>query len=78
MRPPDASCEDVVRLLEAYQDGALAMPERLEFERHVAVCPSCRGYLSQVRMLVAAAGRLVAAGRDPGADPDYGFELRPA
>ena len=35
-----------MRLLTDYQDDALPMSERLEFERHVAVCPACRGYLS--------------------------------
>ena len=54
-RPPRASCEDVVRLLTDYQDDALPVPERLDFERHVAVCPACRGYLSQMRAVLGAA-----------------------
>jgi len=63
--PPRASCEDVVRLLTDYQDDALPMSERLEFERHVAVCPACRGYLSQMRTVLAAA----RAGCRPGLTP---------
>jgi anti-sigma factor RsiW len=54
-RPPTASCEDVVRLLTDYHEDALPVPERLDFERHVAVCPACRGYLSQMRAVLGAA-----------------------
>jgi anti-sigma factor RsiW len=53
-RPPRSSCEDVVRLLTDYQEDALAVSERVDFERHVAVCPACRGYMSQMRAVVAA------------------------
>ena len=61
-RPPRASCEDVVRLLTDYKEDALPMAERLDFERHVAVCPACRGYMSQMRAFLGAA----RAGGGPG------------
>jgi Putative zinc-finger len=64
-RPPRASCEDVVRLLTDYQEDALPMAERLDFERHVAVCPACRGYLSQVRVVLGAARAAVGPGLPP-------------
>jgi anti-sigma factor RsiW len=64
-RPPKATCEDVVRLLTDYQEDALPMSERLEFERHVAVCPACRGYVSQMRAVLATA----RAGGGPGLAP---------
>jgi hypothetical protein len=64
--PPRASCEDVVRLLTDYQEDALSPSQRLDFERHVAVCPACRGYLSQMRAVLAAARRT----GDPGLTPD--------
>jgi anti-sigma factor RsiW len=64
-RPPRASCEDVVRLLTDYQEGALPVSERLDFERHVAVCPACRGYMSQMRAVLAAAGRAGGPGLSP-------------
>ncbi len=72
--PPRAGCEDVVRLLTDYQEDALPSRQRLDFERHVAVCPSCRGYLSQVRTVIGAAGR--AGG--PGLGPDDERALREA
>jgi anti-sigma factor RsiW len=43
-------------MLAAYQDDALPVAERLDFERHVAVCPACRGYLSQMRAVIGTAG----------------------
>ena len=61
-RPPRASCEDVVRLLTDYQEDALPMAERLDFERHVAVCPACRGYMSQMRAVLGAARAGAARG----------------
>lgn len=64
-RPPRATCEDVVRLLTDYEEDALPLSERLDFERHVAVCPACRGYLSQMRAVLGAAG---CAG-EPGLTP---------
>lgn len=64
-RPPRASCEDVVRLLTDYQEDALPVSERLDFERHVAVCPACRGYVSQMRAVLSAA----RAGGGPGLAP---------
>jgi anti-sigma factor RsiW len=42
-------------MLTDYHDDALPVAERLDFERHVAVCPACRGYLSQMRAVIGAA-----------------------
>jgi anti-sigma factor RsiW len=55
----------VVRLLTDYQQDALPVSERLDFERHVAVCPACRGYLSQMRAVLGAAGRAGGPGLSP-------------
>lgn len=63
--PPRASCEDVVRLLADYQEDALPLSERLDFERHVAVCPACRGYLSQMRAVIGTAERAGEPGLGP-------------
>ncbi len=64
-RPPRTTCEDVVRLLTDYEEDALPLSERLDFERHVAVCPACRGYLSQMRAVLGAAGRAGEPGLTP-------------
>jgi hypothetical protein len=55
----------VVRLLTDYQEDALPLSERLEFERHVTVCPACRGYLSQMRTVLGAAARVGEPGLPP-------------
>jgi anti-sigma factor RsiW len=52
------TCRQVVELVTEYLEGGLEVDERLAFERHVAVCPPCRGYLSQFRLITRAAGTL--------------------
>lgn len=52
------SCRQVVELVTDYLDRGLAADQRLAFERHVAVCPPCRGYLSQLRLITRTAGTL--------------------
>lgn len=55
---PAFNCEQLVELVTEYFDGALVVEERLAFERHVAICPPCRGYLAQLRRISTAAGTL--------------------
>jgi len=52
------TCQDVVDLVTTYLEGELQPADRLAFERHVAICPPCRGYLSQIRVVIASAGSL--------------------
>ena len=52
------SCQQVVELVTDYFEGGLVDGERLAFERHVAICPPCRGYLSQLRRVSSTAGAL--------------------
>ena len=52
------TCRQVVDLVTEYLEGGLEVDQRLAFERHVAVCPPCRGYLSQFRLIMRAAGAL--------------------
>jgi len=53
-----SSCRQVVDLVTEYLEGGLPPDERPAFERHVAICPPCRGYLSQMRRVQQVAGRL--------------------
>ncbi|MBA2383383.1 MAG: zf-HC2 domain-containing protein [Actinobacteria bacterium] len=53
-----SSCRHVVDLVTEYLEGGLPPDERLAFERHVAICPPCRGYLSQMRRVQQVAGSL--------------------
>ena len=50
--PPPLSCQALVELVTEYLEGALAPADRLAFERHVVICPPCRGYLTQMRRTI--------------------------
>ncbi len=53
---PAFNCRQITELVTEYFDGGPDAAQRLAFERHVAICPPCRGYLSQMRHVVKAAG----------------------
>lgn len=52
------NCRQVVELVTEYLEGGLEVDQRLAFEQHVAICPPCRGYLSQLRLIARTAGSL--------------------
>jgi anti-sigma factor RsiW len=52
------NCQQIVELVTEYLDDALSPAERLAFERHVMICPPCRGYLAQLRTIRKTAGTL--------------------
>jgi predicted anti-sigma-YlaC factor YlaD len=39
------TCREVIGFIMDYLDGALAVSQRREFEKHLAVCHSCVAYL---------------------------------
>lgn len=57
------SCRELIDFIGEYLDGMLAAPQRFEFERHLAVCPSCVAYLDGYRKVVAL-GQAASAGCD--------------
>lgn len=60
------SCRQIVELVTEYLDASLPAAERVAFERHVAICPPCRGYFAQLRVVTRVAGRLGAEDLSPG------------
>jgi anti-sigma factor RsiW len=52
------TCQELVELITEYLEDTLPSERRLAFEQHIAICPPCRGYLTQIRRTVAAAGEL--------------------
>ena len=52
------SCKELVALVTEYLDDALPPERRLRLEQHLAICPPCRGYLSQMRETIRVAGAL--------------------
>ena len=52
------TCQELVELITDYLDGAMPSEQRVAFEKHLAICPPCRGYLAEIRQTVAVAGKL--------------------
>ncbi len=59
---PYITCQQLIDFIAAYRDEELPTNERAEFDRHLAVCPSCQAYLRTYEQTVALARR---AGADP-------------
>lgn len=52
------SCAELVELVTDYFEGVLPTPELIRFEDHLAACPPCRTYLTQMRQTVSSLGHL--------------------
>jgi len=55
----------MVELITDYLEGALPRSERRRFEAHLAGCEHCSEYLAQMRLTIAATGRLRAEDLTP-------------
>ena len=51
-------CQKAVELVTDYLEGALTPAERARFEAHLAGCPHCTEYLREMRVTIAALGRV--------------------
>ncbi len=58
------TCEEVITFLLGYLEGELPPEQVHEFERHLAVCPSCVSYIETYRTTVEL-GRAAYAPRAP-------------
>jgi predicted anti-sigma-YlaC factor YlaD len=54
----ELACRDVVELVTAYLEHALAPADRERFEEHLVFCHGCSTYLDQMRETVAATGHV--------------------
>ena len=61
------NCDEFVELVTAYLEGTLAPETEQRFVGHLAECDGCDRYLEQIRVTVAALGRLPEQGLDPDA-----------
>lgn len=52
------TCRELIEIVTAYYDGALAAGDREQFEYHLRRCPPCRTFLDQFRKTVEAVGHL--------------------
>ena len=65
---PYITCEELIRFVLDYVDGSLPSNQRVEFDRHLSVCPSCVAYLDGYRKSIELAR--AAFGTPPAIDAD--------
>ncbi len=59
------TCREIVQLMTEYLEGTMPTEERLRFERHVAICPACRGFLAQMRETLRLSGEIAEESLSP-------------
>ena len=60
------ACDEVLRDLTSYMEGAQTAGGRARTETHLAACPTCRRFLAEWTTLVGSLGRLEDRGADAG------------
>lgn len=63
-------CRQAVELVTDYLEGALTGADRARFEAHLAACPHCQEYLREMRVTIAALGRVEPESLSPAARDD--------
>lgn len=59
------TCRELIDFIAGYIDNTLAPSARIEFERHLAVCPSCVRYLESYRRTIKLGKMALAPTEDP-------------
>ena len=54
----DLTCQDFVELVTDYLEGALDEDTVRRFEEHLALCPGCETYLSQMKETASRLGEI--------------------
>jgi anti-sigma factor RsiW len=52
------TCQQVVEVITDYLEDVIDPNLRREFEAHLALCPGCDEYLTQMRMTITALGHV--------------------
>jgi anti-sigma factor RsiW len=68
------TCEEVISFLLAYLTGELPAEKMVDFERHLAICPSCVAYLKTYQDAVAL-GKASLKSTPPEAPAALGADL---
>jgi anti-sigma factor RsiW len=68
------TCNEVITFLLAYLSGELPREKAHEFERHLAVCPSCVAYIKTYRETVKLGRGALTEGPE-NVPPELGAEL---
>jgi len=58
LRRRDLVCQETVALVTDYLEGSLSHAGQRRFETHLAGCPDCTEYLTQMRKTIELTGRL--------------------
>ena len=66
----EMACQELVELVTAYFDGSLSRRDRRRFDAHIRGCEHCTAYVEQMRLLIAATGRLTEEDIPSGARED--------
>jgi anti-sigma factor RsiW len=66
----ELNCQELVELVTDYLEGALPPAEFARFEAHLTECDGCTRYLDQMRLTIAAIGRLTEESIEPEARAD--------
>jgi anti-sigma factor RsiW len=62
---PYITCRQLIDFIVDYVDSTLEPEARLDFERHLARCASCRDYLRSYRTTLALEGLFVIGSDEP-------------
>ncbi|MFN8589837.1 MAG: zf-HC2 domain-containing protein [Thermomicrobiales bacterium] len=65
--PQEMACQELVRVVSDYLEGALPDAERTRLEHHLAGCEGCRRYVYQMRTTIRLSGTLSVEQLDPAA-----------
>ena len=68
------TCEEVITFLLDYLTRELSTEEQAEFDRHLAICPSCRAYLETYKQAARLSREAMRAELDE-MPPAFGAEL---
>ena len=66
-RAAGLTCREVVELVTDYLEDTLSRRDRRRFEAHIARCDGCTAYLEQIRVSIAALGRVPEESISPAA-----------
>lgn len=52
------TCKEMTELVTEYLEGRLSLADRMRFQMHIGMCKHCRAYLKQMKVTIAALGKM--------------------
>ncbi|HNN91075.1 MAG TPA: zf-HC2 domain-containing protein [Pseudomonadota bacterium] len=72
---PYITCRQLLDFIYDYLEGSLPTEQRAEFDRHLAVCPSCINYLETYKQTPRLGKLALRPGADDGSTTEADEEL---